>query len=137
MSGDISFDGLLAVAIVAAVIPIILGFFPKLLIPDAVLEIVAGIIIGPAVLNWVQTDDAINVLAKLGVAFLLFLAGLELDFRVLRGKPLRYGLVSFVASLRHRHRPDWSRCGVPTRSSTRCSSRSSSRPRRSGSSSRS
>ena len=99
MSGEIDFGNLLVVMIVAAVIPIILGFFPKLLIPDAVLEIVAGIIIGPAVLNWVQTDDAINVLAKLGVVFLLFLAGLELDFRVLRGKPLRYGLVSFVASL--------------------------------------
>jgi Kef-type K+ transport system membrane component KefB len=99
MRGNVSFDGLLAVAIVAAAVPIVLGFFPRLPIPDSVLEILAGILIGPAVLGWVHTDDAINVLAKLGVAFLLFLAGLELDFRVLRGKPLRYGAVSFVASL--------------------------------------
>src|SRR5690242_9424200 len=99
MRGNVSFDGLLAVAIVAAAVPIVLGFFPQLPVPASVLAILAGILIGPAVLGWVHTDDAINVLAKLGVAFLLFLAGLELDFRVLRGKPLRYGAVSFVASL--------------------------------------
>jgi Kef-type K+ transport system membrane component KefB len=97
--GDVSFDGLLAVMVVAAAVPILLGLVPRVPIPDSVLEILAGILIGPAVLDWVHTDQAINVLAKLGVAFLLFLAGLELDFRVLRGKPLKYGLLSFVASV--------------------------------------
>jgi Kef-type K+ transport system membrane component KefB len=97
--GDVSFDGLLAVMAVAALVPIVLGLVPRLPVPDSVLEILAGILIGPAVLDWVHTDQAIDVLAKLGVAFLLFLAGLELDFRVLRGKPLTYGLVSFGASV--------------------------------------
>jgi Kef-type K+ transport system membrane component KefB len=41
----------------------------------------------------------VNVFAKLGVALLLFLAGLELDFAKLRGRPLRLGLVSFAVSL--------------------------------------
>ena len=99
MHGDVSFDGLLAVMAVAALVPIVLGLVPRLPVPDSVLEILAGILIGPAVLDWVHTDQAIDVLAKLGVAFLLFLAGLELDFRVLRGKPLTYGLVSFGASV--------------------------------------
>ena len=88
MTGEVSFNGLLAVAVVAAAIPIILGLFPRVPIPDSVLEIVAGIVLGPAVLGWVHTDEAIAVLAKLGVAFLLFLAGLEIDFRILRGRPL-------------------------------------------------
>ncbi len=99
MRGDVSFDGLLAVMAVAALVPIILGLVPRLPIPDCVLEILAGILIGPAVLNLVHVDQAIDVLSKLGVAFLLFLAGLELDFRILRGKPLKYGLVSFGASV--------------------------------------
>jgi Kef-type K+ transport system membrane component KefB len=99
MTGEVSFNDLLWVAVVAAAIPIILGLFPRVPIPDSVLEIVAGIVLGPAVLGWVHTDEAIAVLAKLGVAFLLFLAGLEIDFKVLRGRPLRYGVVSFVGSL--------------------------------------
>ena len=41
--------------------------------------IVAGIVLGPSVLDWVEIDAPISVLALLGLAFLLFLAGLELD----------------------------------------------------------
>jgi len=44
-------------------------------------------------------DSVISVFAKLGVALLLFLAGLELDFRKLRGHPLELALPAFVASL--------------------------------------
>ena len=51
MTGEVSFNGLLAVAVVAAAIPIILGLFPRVPIPDSVLEIVAGIVLGPAVLG--------------------------------------------------------------------------------------
>ncbi len=97
--GDITFDGLLVVMVMAVVIPLALGLFPRLPLPGAVVEILAGIIIGPAVLGWVTPDRAIQVLAKLGVAFLLFLAGLELDFDRLRGRPLQFGLIGFGASI--------------------------------------
>jgi Kef-type K+ transport system membrane component KefB len=80
-------------------VPLVLGLFPRVPIPSSVLEIAAGILIGPAVLNWVSDDSVVNVFAKLGVALLLFLAGLELDFAKLRGRSLRLGLVSFVVSL--------------------------------------
>ncbi len=50
-----------------------------------VLEIVAGIVIGPSVLGWVEVDETIAVIALIGLAFLLFLAGLEIDFGRLRG----------------------------------------------------
>jgi Kef-type K+ transport system membrane component KefB len=98
-TAEITFNGLLMVMILAVVIPLALGLFPKLPLPGSVVEITAGILIGPAVLGWVTPDRAIEVLAKLGVAFLLFLAGLELDFDALRGRPLRFGLTGFAISV--------------------------------------
>jgi len=98
-AADVTFDGLLVVMIIAVVIPLALGLFPRLPLPGSVVEIMAGILIGPAVLGWVSQDRAIAVLAKLGVAFLLFLAGLELDFDALRGRPLQFGLIGFAGSI--------------------------------------
>src|SRR5256885_15167060 len=85
--------------VVAVAVPLLLGLVPRVPIPSSVLEIMAGIVIGPALLDWVSDDRVINVFAKLGVALLLFLAGLGLDFGKLRGRPLMLGVVSFVASL--------------------------------------
>jgi Kef-type K+ transport system membrane component KefB len=99
MSGEIDFGNLLVVMTLAAAIPLVLGLVPQIPVPDSVIEILAGIIVGPAVLGWVQSDEVIQVLSKLGVAFLLFLAGLEINFRLLRGRPLRVAALAFVASL--------------------------------------
>src|SRR6478609_2824899 len=98
-ASDIAFDDVLLVMTAAVVVPLLLGLVPKLPIPSSVVEIMAGIIIGPALLDWVSDDTVVNVFAKLGVALLLFLAGLEIDFAKLRGRPLRLGLLSFAASL--------------------------------------
>ena len=64
-----------------------------------VLEIVIGIVIGPAVLGWVEIDEPVEVLALVGLAFLLFLAGLEIDLAALRGALLRAASVGFAVSL--------------------------------------
>jgi Kef-type K+ transport system membrane component KefB len=45
--------------------------------PGAAGEIVAGVILGPSVLNWVHPDDVLTALAEMGVLFLLFRVGLE------------------------------------------------------------
>ena len=50
------------------------------------LEIVAGIVVGPQVLGWVEVDLPVSIVALLGLAFLLFLAGLEIDVHRLRGQ---------------------------------------------------
>jgi Kef-type K+ transport system membrane component KefB len=54
-------------------------------------------------LDWIRVDLPINVLSTLGLAFLLFLAGMEIDFDRLRGRPLRLAaaglLFSFVLAL--------------------------------------
>ena len=83
---------------VAFAAPFLLGLFPRVRLPSVVFEIVAGIIIGPSVLGWVEVDDTISVLALMGLAILLFLAGLEIDFGRLRGRLLQLALVGWVIS---------------------------------------
>jgi Kef-type K+ transport system membrane component KefB len=99
MMPDVSLTGVLVVAAVAFAVPLGLGLVPSLRLPSAVLEIVAGVLIGPAVFGLVEVDAALQVLALLGLAFLLFLAGLEIDFGRLRGGPLRSATAGFVVSL--------------------------------------
>lgn len=50
-------------------------------------------------LGWVVIDEPLSVLALIGLAFLLFLAGLEIDVQELRGRPLRLATLGFVLSL--------------------------------------
>jgi Kef-type K+ transport system membrane component KefB len=99
MMTDISLMGVLIVAAIAFAVPLVLGLAPTLHLPSVVLEIVAGIVIGPAILGLVEVDLPLQVLALLGLAFLLFLAGLEIDLDRLRGARLRSTAAGFVISL--------------------------------------
>lgn len=45
--------------------------------PGIVGEIIAGVLLGPSVLNWVQPNELLNVLSQLGVMFLLFRVGMD------------------------------------------------------------
>ncbi|GAC1390774.1 MAG: cation:proton antiporter [Ktedonobacteraceae bacterium] len=99
MMPNISFSGLLLVAVVAFVAPLLLGLGPARRLPSVVLEIVAGIIIGPSVLGWVRVDLPIQILSLLGLAFLLFLAGLEVELERLKGRLLMFVSMSFLLSL--------------------------------------
>lgn len=93
-----SFGGLLIVVAVAFAAPFVLGLFPHVKLPSVVLEILAGIVIGPSVLGIVHVDQSISVISVIGLAFLLFLAGLEIDFSKLRGRVLRLTLLGFAVS---------------------------------------
>jgi Kef-type K+ transport system membrane component KefB len=93
-----AFDNLLIVVAVAFAAPLVLGFFPTVKLPSVVLEIMAGILIGPSVLGIVHVDESVSVIAVLGLAFLLFLAGLEIQFDRLRGQVLRVTLMAFAVS---------------------------------------
>jgi Kef-type K+ transport system membrane component KefB len=63
-----------------------------------VLEIVAGIVLGPSVLGWVHVDLPVRILALVGLAFLLLLAGLEIDVRGLRGRLLGLAAAGYAVS---------------------------------------
>jgi len=89
---------LLVVVAVAFAAPFALGLAPRLRLPAVVLEIVAGIVIGPAVLGLVEVDRVVEVVALIGLAFVLFLAGLEIELEKLRGAVLRLTALAFTAS---------------------------------------
>jgi len=67
-------------------------------VPAVVLEIVAGMIVGPAVLGLARTDVPVQILSLLGLAFLLFLGGMEIDLQHLRGRAIRLSLSTFAVS---------------------------------------
>jgi Kef-type K+ transport system membrane component KefB len=92
------FGDLLIVVAVAFAAPFALGLFPRLRLPSVVLEIIAGIVIGPSVLGLVEVDQSIEVVALIGLAFVLFLAGLEIEFDKLRGQALRLTAAGFALS---------------------------------------
>ena len=92
-------DTLVIVLAVAAAIPLLLGFMPRLPLPGPVVEIAAGVLIGPSVLAWVRPDETIRALSVLGLSFLLFLAGFEVDVRRFRGRTGAQVLVALIGSL--------------------------------------
>ncbi|PXY84646.1 cation:proton antiporter [Lactobacillus melliventris] len=76
------FLGILSVILLATLIG---GqFSARLKLPAVVGELLAGIIVGPAVLNLVQPTEIIKVLSDIGVIFLMFLAGLDSDLKTLK-----------------------------------------------------
>ena len=96
---DVQFDNLLAVCLVAFVVPLVLGFAPRLRVPSVVVEILAGVVLGPTLLGWVEVDEVVAVLAALGLGFLLFLAGLEIDVRGLGGPTLRSATLGYGVTI--------------------------------------
>lgn len=66
---ELSFARVVAVAPVAFVVPLVLGLNPQLRVPSIVLEIVVGILIGPAGLGWVRPDLPVQVLALIASRF--------------------------------------------------------------------
>ncbi len=96
---DAEFTNLLAVAVIAVLAPLSLGLAPALRLPAVILEMIAGVVVGPQVLGWVEVDLPVSIVALLGLAFLLFLAGLEIDVQQLRGQVLRLALLGYVVTM--------------------------------------
>src|ERR1700757_4147702 len=94
----LSFNGLLVIALVAGAGPVLAAPAPRLPVPGAVLEVVAGILVGPSFLGWVHLDAPVRVVSDLGLGMLLFLAGLEIDVGGLRGPLGRLAALAFGLS---------------------------------------
>ena len=90
---------LLLILAVALVAPLIAASFPLLKVPALVLEILFGIIIGPQVLDLVAVTPPIELLANLGLASLIFMAGFELDPQRLKGEPMRLASLGWATSI--------------------------------------
>ena len=96
---EISFTSLAIVAATGFVAPLAIGFVPKLRLPNVVLEIVLGILIGPSVLGWAKADEPVQIMSLIGLSFLLLIAGLEVDYERLRGRLLEVTGLGFVFSV--------------------------------------
>lgn len=94
----IDFRSLFSIVLLAAGIPLLVGLL-NLRVAEVVFLIAGGIVIGPEVLNLVTVTDSIDLLAELGLGFLFFFAGYELDGAVLRGASGRQALIGWVASI--------------------------------------
>jgi len=93
------FTSLLLIVAVAFVAPLISWTIPKRLVPEVVLLILGGMLIGPHGLGLAVDDSSIELLRELGVAFLFLMAGYEIDINELRGAGGRHAAVAWLLSL--------------------------------------
>jgi len=89
---------LLVIAAVAAAAPLLVDIPHSIRVPVVVVEILAGIVVGPYVLDVVKPGTIVTFLSQAGLAFLFFLAGMEIDFERTRGRPAKLGLWGWVIS---------------------------------------
>ena len=71
----------------------------RLRLPGLVGIVLGGAIVGPYVLDWVERDGVVESLGQLGLLFLMFIAGIELDldeFQRDRRPALRFGALTFT-----------------------------------------
>src|SRR5512133_300195 len=94
----VHYTNLLIVVTIGLLAPLALGFFPRFRLPAIVLELVLGIVIGPSGLVWAKADLPVSILSLIGLAFLLFLSGLEIDVERLRGRIFKLTALGFALS---------------------------------------
>jgi Kef-type K+ transport system membrane component KefB len=90
-------NSLLVIAAIAAATPLLVGLL-RLPVAEVVLMLGFGVLFGPEVLGWIELDAAIDLLAELGLAFLFFAAGLELEKRAVQGRSGKLALTGWLVS---------------------------------------
>ncbi|WP_227471428.1 cation:proton antiporter [Paenarthrobacter sp. YJN-5] len=91
---------LLVIASLAVLAPLLVRALDRVIkVPLVVFEILLGMLLGPAVLGWVQSVEFTDTLADFGLAMLFFVAGTEIDFSLIRGRPAMRAGIGWVISL--------------------------------------
>jgi Kef-type K+ transport system membrane component KefB len=98
VDGAVGVDSLVAVAAVALLAPLILGLLPRLPVPQVVLLLVGGTVIGPHVLA-LGTPGDVQILADVGLGFVFLLAGYEVDLRLFGKDAGRRAIAAWFVSL--------------------------------------
>jgi Kef-type K+ transport system membrane component KefB len=98
--GSSAVPTLVVIALVAVAAPIISeGLRRYVAVPEVVILILLGIVVGPYVLDIAHTNSIVTALSDLGLTFLMFLAGAELDVTILRQGRAGLAVMSWFASL--------------------------------------
>ena len=87
------------IALCAVVAPIVAGLVPRKLVPEVVLLLIGGMLIGPHVLGLAVDGPEIGLLSELGLGMLFLLAGYEIDTDELTGRGGRRALVTWCTCL--------------------------------------
>jgi Kef-type K+ transport system membrane component KefB len=95
----LDFADLLIVGVVAFVAPLLAGAVPRGLVPPVVVEVLLGIVVGPQGLAIVKPHGAVYLLYLMGLGFLLFLAGQDIDPGHFRDPVARVTGSAFLVSL--------------------------------------
>jgi Kef-type K+ transport system membrane component KefB len=90
-------EDLVAVALVAALAPLLVAVLPGPRIPQVVVFLLGGVLIGPHVLGLAETSN-IALLSNIGLGFLFLLAGYELDPLLLRQRPGELAMIGWLIS---------------------------------------
>ena len=90
---------LLVIAAIAFVAPLVTSLAPRLRLPALVIEILLGMAVGPSLLDLVEVTEPIQVIADIGLAALIFLAGFEIDPDRVRGRPIKLAAGGWALSL--------------------------------------
>jgi len=97
---DQAFLYLVIILAMAALAPVLVKLIsPVFQVPVAVMEMILGIVIGPAVLGLVGRNDVVALFSTLGMVFLFFFAGYDTDIVPLRGKPITTAFISWLVCL--------------------------------------
>jgi Kef-type K+ transport system membrane component KefB len=83
------------VSILAVTAPLLGRAFTRVAVPVIVLELLLGVVAGPRLLGWFEIDAAVSTLALLGVTFLFFLAGVEVNLATVRGELLGRSIAAY------------------------------------------
>lgn len=89
---------LFIVSVIAALTPIVAGLLSRLRVPQVVILIVGGILVGPQVLGWAD-PTGIELVSNVGLGFLFLLAGYELELGLFRERAGRLALSSWLVTL--------------------------------------
>jgi Kef-type K+ transport system membrane component KefB len=90
-------DDLVAVALVAALAPLVVAVLPGPRIPQVVVFLLGGVLIGPHVLGLAETSN-LQLLSNIGLGFLFLMAGYELDPSLLRQRPGELAIFGWLIS---------------------------------------
>jgi Kef-type K+ transport system membrane component KefB len=91
-------DTLLVAAIVAALAPVLVALLPGPRIPQVVVLLAGGVLVGPEALGWADRAE-IDLLANVGLGFLFLLAGYELDLHLFRERPGRLAMAGWLVTV--------------------------------------
>ncbi|WP_214323235.1 cation:proton antiporter [Nonomuraea sediminis] len=88
------------VVLASAIAPILAHLMRRVIrMPSVVLEILLGVLVGPVVLGWVVVDASVNLFSNFGLSMLMFMAGFEIEFDRIKGRPIRLATIGWFVSM--------------------------------------